>query len=103
MSDTAREFFGTLDTRLDTSRLEGQTLSYRFDIAGAGSWVVSVADGVLSVAEGDHAAETVLRMREETFLRLLRGEQSPAAAFMMGRIKIEGDMGQALKLKELFF
>lgn len=103
MSDNASEFFDTLDTRLDLSRLEGQTLSYRFEIAGAGSWTVAVDDGALTVTEGDAVAETVLRMKEETFLRLLRGEQSPAAAFMMGRIKIEGDMGQALKLKELFF
>lgn len=103
MSDSARDFFTTLDARLDTSNLVGETLSYRFDIVGAGSWVVAVDDGMVSVTEGEDPAETVLRMKEETFLRLLRGEQSPAAAFMMGRIKVEGDMGQALKLKELLF
>lgn len=103
MADSAREFFGTLHTRLDLSKLKGQSLSYRFEVHGAGTWTVAAEDGRLTVVEGDGLpAQTVVRMKEETFERLLRGEQSPTAAFMMGRIKIEGDMGQALKLKELF-
>lgn len=103
MTDSAREFFETLESRVDASKLQDQVVSYRFDIAGAGSWHVSVEDGSIDVNETDDPAETVFSMKEEVFLRLLRGEQNPATAFMMGKIKIQGDMGQALKLKELFF
>jgi putative sterol carrier protein len=103
MADTAREFFSTLGTRIDPSRLEGVTHSYRFDVGDAEKWHVAVDDGRIAVTEGELPADTVLRMKEEVFLKLLRGEQNPATAFMLGRIKVDGDMGGALKLKELFF
>jgi putative sterol carrier protein len=103
MTETARDFFDGLEDRLNTEKLEGQTVSYRFDIAGVGSWRVGVDEGELSVEEGREDADCVIVMKEEVFLRLLRGEQNPAAAFMLGRIKVEGDMAYALKLKELFF
>jgi putative sterol carrier protein len=103
MSDSVREFFETLESRLDVAKLDGQTLSFRFDIDGAGSWNVSSADGQFAVVEGTDDAETVFSMKEETFLRLLRGEQKPTSAFMTGKLRIQGDMGSALKLKDLFF
>ena len=103
MTDTARDFFSGLESRLDTEKLQGQTVSYRFDIDGAGSWRVGVNDGTLAVEEGREDADCVISMKEEVFLRLLRGEQNPASAFMLGRIKVNGDMSHALKLKELFF
>jgi putative sterol carrier protein len=103
MTQSAREFFDGLEHRLDTEKLRGQTVSYRFDIDGAGSWRVGVDDGELEVEEGREDADCVIAMKEDVFLRLLRGEQNPATAFMMGRIKVHGDMSLALKLKELFF
>ena len=102
MAQSAREFFESLDTRIDPAKLEGQSVSYRFDLADAGSWHVVVAHGELTVVEGSSEADCVFVMKEEVFLKLLRGEQNATTAFMMGRIKVEGDMSQALKLKDLF-
>ena len=102
MAESAREFFESLDTRIDPGKLQGQSVSYRFDIAGAGSWHVAVAAGELRVVESESDADCVFLMKEEVFLKLLRGEQNATMAFMMGRIKVEGDMSQALKLKDLF-
>ena len=42
---SAREFFEGLEGRIDPAKIAGQTVSYRFDIAGAGSWRIAVADG----------------------------------------------------------
>jgi putative sterol carrier protein len=79
------------------------TVSYRFDIDGAGSWRVEVVDGAVSVAESQASADCVIRAKEGTFRRLLDGKENPTTAFMLGRIKVEGDMALALKLKQLFF
>lgn len=103
MTETVRDFFAGLAQRLDPGKLQGQTVSYRFDITGAGSWRVGVADGALEVEEGRRDADCVITMKEDVFLKLLRGEQNPVSAFMLGRIKVDGDMAKALKLKELFF
>ena len=32
----------------------------------------------------------------------MNGEQNPTTAFMTGKLKIDGDMGAALKLQKLF-
>jgi putative sterol carrier protein len=103
MAQTAQEFFDGLESRLDPAKLAGQAASYRFDIEGAGSWRVDVVDGRASVSEGGEGGDCVIRMRSETFAKLLRGEQSPVTGFMTGKIKVDGDLSHALRLKELFF
>ena len=73
---------------------EGFDGSARFEIEGAGSIMVD-ADGVRA---GDGDADVTLTADEETFREMLHGELDPTAAFMGGRLKIDGDMGQAMKL-----
>lgn len=103
MAESAREFFEGIESRIDPERTKGQTVSYRFDIEGAGSWRVAVVDGQTTVQETADGADCVIAMKEETLLKLIRGETKPTTAFMTGKIKVDGDMSLALKLKELFF
>ena len=42
---SAREFFDSLETRVDPARTAGMNNSYLFDIEGAGKWKVEVHDG----------------------------------------------------------
>jgi putative sterol carrier protein len=35
-------------------------------------------------------------------VKIANGEANPTTAYMMGKLKIEGDMGAALKLQKLF-
>jgi putative sterol carrier protein len=101
MPSSAREFFAGLEERIDPGRAQRMRASYRFEIENTGTWRLEVADGRVSVSESDAPADCVLRASEETFLRILRGEQSPTTAFMTGKIRVEGDVGLALKLREL--
>jgi putative sterol carrier protein len=103
MAESAREFFEELKTRTagGSDRTHGLHASYRFDVDGAGSWRVEVDDGAVSVAESDAAADCVIAVPEDLFLRIVRGEQSPMGAFLMGKIKVEGDAGLAMRLKDL--
>jgi putative sterol carrier protein len=97
-----REFFETLESRIDPSKTAGLNNSYVFDIEGAGVWKVDVADGNLSVTEGGGDADVTIHASEETFRAIASGEQNPTTAFMTGKLKIEGDMGAAMKLQKLF-
>ena len=76
--------------------------SYLFDIAGAGMWLVTVEDGVVSVREGEGEADATISASDENFERILSGEQNATAAYMSGKLKIKGDMGAAMKLQKLF-
>ena len=98
----AKEFFDTLPTRADESKLAGMNNSYLFDIEGEGQWLVSVADGQLSVAEGGGDADATITTTSETFDKIVAGEQNPTTAYMTGKLKIKGDMGAAMKLQKLF-
>ena len=98
----ARDFFDTLPSRADPSKLAGMTNSYLFDIEGEGQWLVRVADGAVAVSEGGGDADATITTSGETFDRIVAGEQNPTTAYMTGKLKIKGDMGAAMKLQKLF-
>jgi putative sterol carrier protein len=98
----ARQFFENLESRVDSSKTAGMNNSYVFEIDGAGTWRVDVTDGDVSVTEGGGDADATIRASEETFEAIASGEQNPTTAYMTGKLKVEGDMGAALKLQKLF-
>ena len=99
---TIQEFFGTLADRLDASKTAGMTGRYVFDVEGVGQWTVALDDGTVTVAEGAGEADCTIRSNEKTLTKIVNGESNPTTAFMMGKIKIDGDMGAAMKLQKLF-
>src|SRR5436309_8645625 len=99
---SAREFFETLESRVDESKTAGMNNSYLFDIDGAGKWKVAVNDGEVMVTEGGEEADAIISTSEETFTRMVSGEQNPTSAYMTGTLKVKGDMGAAMKLQKLF-
>jgi putative sterol carrier protein len=98
----AKDFFDSLETRADPAKLEGMSNSYLFDIENEGQWLVTVADGKLSVAEGGGDADATITASGETFDKIVAGEQNPTTAYMTGKLKIKGDLGAAMKLQKLF-
>jgi len=98
----AKDFFEALPGRADASKLAGMSNSYFFDIEGEGQWLVTVADGSLSVAEGAGDADATISTTGETFEKIVSGEQNPTTAYMTGKLRIKGDMGAAMKLQKLF-
>jgi putative sterol carrier protein len=101
--ESAREFFEDLATRTagGSARTRGLQATYRFDVDGAGSWLVAVDDGTVAVSEGDAHADCVIAVSEDTLLRIVRGEQNAMGAFLMGKIRVEGDAGLAMRLRDL--
>lgn len=66
----------------------------KFEITGEGSIVVD-ADGV---REGDDETDVTMIASAETFRGILDGDVNPTMAFMSGKLKVEGNMGMAMKL-----
>ena len=98
--ESAEQFFSQLGSNSD-SRATNLTASYRFDIEDAGSWRVDVEDGAITVSPSHDPADCVIATDEGTFLGVVNGEQNPMGAFMTGKIRVEGDMGLALGLRDL--
>ena len=102
-TENVRDFFETLETRAaSSSKAAGLNATYLFDIDGAGKWIVRVENGRPSVSEGEGDADTTISASEDTFLRIVNGEQNATTAFMTGKLRVKGDMGNAMKLQQLF-
>ncbi|ALG90978.1 MULTISPECIES: SCP2 sterol-binding domain-containing protein [Actibacterium] len=72
--------------------------SVKFVIEGEGA-VYLDEDGVRA---GDDDADVTLSADLETFQAMLAGDVHPTAAFMTGKLTIDGDMGKAMKLGAAF-
>jgi putative sterol carrier protein len=76
---------------------------YQFNIAGpnGGAWSVDCTSGG-TVSPGTAAgARCTVAMAEGDFLNLVNGKLNPQMAFMSGKLKIQGDMGLAMKLQQI--
>lgn len=66
----------------------------KFIITGEGSIIID-ADGV---REGNDEADVTLTADADTFRSILDGDTNPTAAFMQGKLTVDGNMGLAMKL-----
>jgi putative sterol carrier protein len=102
VAQSAKEFFDTLESKVDPAKAQGVNASYLFDVTGAGAWKVDVQDSGVKVTEGATDAGTTITMSQADFERLVAGDLNPMTAFMTGKLKVKGDMGAAMKLQKLF-
>jgi putative sterol carrier protein len=70
--------------------------SAKFVIEGEGAVIVD--GGGVRAATDDDAADVTMTADVETFQDILSGDLNPTSAFMTGRLKLDGDMGTAMKL-----
>lgn len=66
----------------------------KFVIEGEGAVMV---DGS-GVRAGDEDADVTLTADVDTFKSVMEGELNPTAAFMAGKLTVDGDMGMAMAL-----
>jgi putative sterol carrier protein len=102
VGQNAKEFFDTLESRVEPDKAAGINASYLFDVTGAGTWTVAVDDAGVGVTEGEGDADCTITISEENFEKLVAGDLNPTTAYMTGKLKIKGDMGAAMKLQKLF-
>lgn len=91
MSDVINEAVKLLSEKMDGVEIGG---TVKFDIEGEGC--VMVDDS--GVRAGDEDADVTLGADAETFAGIMSGDTNPTSAFMSGGLKVDGDMGMAMKL-----
>jgi putative sterol carrier protein len=77
---------------------------YQFNISGpgGGSWTVDCTQPGGKIAEGTAPApRCTVTATDADFLNIVNGKMNPQMAFMSGKLKIQGDMGLALKLQQI--
>ncbi len=91
MSDVIDQAVTALNAKLDGEGFDG---SAKFVIEGEGA-IMMDQDGARAA---DEDAEVTMTADTDTFRSILEGELNPTAAFMSGRLTIDGDMGAAMRL-----
>ena len=78
---------------------------YQFDLGGdgGGKWQMIIKNDQCEVKEGQAASANItITMTASDYLDMINGKLNGQMAFMMGKLKLAGDMGLALRLRSLF-
>ena len=95
MSNVVEQAVNALKEKISGSAFDG---SAKFLIEDEGSIIVD-GDGVRA---GNEDTEVTLIASTETFQEIMGGDLDPTSAFMSGKLRIEGDMGTAMRLSGIF-
>ncbi|MCB9982809.1 MAG: SCP2 sterol-binding domain-containing protein [Rhodospirillales bacterium] len=79
----------------------GLSAKVKFDFGDEGCVFVDTTQTPPLISNEDHDADTTLKCSLNTFEGILNGTQDPNIAFMMGKLKIQGSMGLAMKLNSI--
>jgi putative sterol carrier protein len=82
-------------------KLAGFNHSVKFDFEEDGILFVDATQSPPVISNDDKDAEVTLKTSLETFEKIVEGTQDPNIAFMMGKLKVSGSMGLALKLNSI--
>jgi putative sterol carrier protein len=91
MSIVVTEAVAALNNKMNGQGFDGIA---KFVIEGEGAIMID-QNGARA---GDLDADVTLTASSDTFKAILDGEQNPTAAFMTGKLSVDGDMGMAMKL-----
>ena len=79
----------------------GIDATIKFDLGADGVIFVDGASVPNTVTNRDSDAQCTVVVTLEDFQNIAKGDLDAMTAFMMGKLKISGDMGVAMKLREI--
>ncbi|OAN78263.1 sterol carrier family protein [Sulfitobacter sp. EhC04] len=91
MSDIVNQAVVILNEKLNAADFDGTA---KFDIQGEGAIMMDST----GARAGDEPADVTLSADADTFQSIIEGDTNPTAAFMSGKLAVDGDMGMAMKL-----
>lgn len=95
MSSIIEQAVTALSDKLGGASFDG---SAKFTIEDEGSLIIDNS----GVRAGDDETEVTLIAAADVFQDILAGDLDPTSAFMSGKLRVEGDMGTAMRLSSIF-
>ncbi len=94
MSDILSTAVDALNNKIEDQSFDG---SVKFELMGVGA--IRIDENGVSVDDGE--ADCTLTADADVFQSIMEGDINPTSAFMTGKLKVDGDMGMAMKLGAL--
>ena len=102
---SAQEIFDNLSRAFVPEEAEGFNAVIQFELTGegGGEWNAVVANGTLAVVRGQAPNPSLtLTASAADYVAIINGDLKAMSAFMTGRVKVKGDINQALKMQKMF-
>ena len=101
---TMTELFEAMPARLNTTAAAGLMKTVQWNITGdeSGIWAIHIADGAGRLIPGGvEKPDVTFTINSKDWLAIAEGKLSAMKAFMLGKLKVAGDMGLAMKVPQL--
>jgi putative sterol carrier protein len=102
---TVKDSFDAMKNRFNPEKAAGTTAVIQYDIKGdeGGAWHVTIKDCTCTVTPGPaENPDLALEISAKDWFDMASGKTTGATLLMMGKLKLKGDMGLAMKLRSLF-
>ena len=101
---TMTELFEAMPARLNTAAAASLDKTVQWNITGddAGVWAIQIIKGTGRLIPGGvEKPDVAFTVNSKDWLAIAEGKLSAMNAFMMGKLKVAGDMTLALKVPQL--
>lgn len=78
--------------------LRGARGTCRIDVEGAGSRILRIDDGAVTLVDGPIEPDCVISASSEDFDRIARGEQNPLTTWLRGDLTVRGEVTVARRV-----
>jgi len=99
------DIFKAIERNLSEELVKSTQAVYAFNVTGKeeGKWFLDLKNGSGKVGKGEPpaTADATLTMDSKNFFNMFTGKTKPTTAYMMGKLKIGGNLQKALKLEKL--
>ena len=105
MAETCEESFKEMYKSFRTEIAGNLNATYVFDVSGSsgGKWTLEINQGKCELKPGAVNNPTVtISISDQDWLAIHKGKLNSQMAFMMGKLRVAGDMGLAMKLQSMF-
>ncbi|KAJ0177388.1 hypothetical protein K1T71_007397 [Dendrolimus kikuchii] len=99
------QLFSAIGKTLSAELVKKTNAVYQFNVKGKeeGVWHIDLKNGEGSCGQGEPKSppDATLTMDSNNFADMFAGKLKPTTAFMMGKLKISGDIQKAMKLEKM--
>ncbi len=89
------------EMRANANRFAGLGAVVKFDFGQDGAIYVDGNQAPPAVSQKGADPRTTIQMTLDNFVKMNQGQLSPMMAFSTGKLKVQGDMGLAMKLSSM--
>lgn len=83
-------------------QVAGLDACIKFDLKGNGVFFVDATEDPVTLSRDDDSADCTITIKAKDLLKMMDGKLDPMLAFSIGKLKVRGDMGIAMKLTKMF-